>query len=61
MKDKRNMLKLHSMIVQEETRLKNQGNHFIHYVNYQGAGKKIEKEHGNGKGPLKIAKSHYKI
>ena len=54
MKDKWNMHELHSMLVQEETRLKNHGNHFIHYVNNQGAGKKVFKKHGKGKGPLKI-------
>jgi len=27
---------LHNMLVQEETRLKNHGNHSIHYVNNQG-------------------------
>ncbi|XP_068474850.1 uncharacterized protein [Phaseolus vulgaris] len=54
MKDKWNMHELHSMLVQEETRLKNHGNHSIHYVNNQGAGKKVFKKHGKGKGPLKI-------
>jgi len=40
MKDKWNVHELHSVLVQEETRLKNYGNHSIHYVNNQGAGKK---------------------
>ena len=35
-KDKWNVHKLHSMLVQEETRLKNQGNHLVHYVSHQG-------------------------
>ncbi|KAG6530953.1 hypothetical protein ZIOFF_004722 [Zingiber officinale] len=61
MKDKWNVHELHSMLVQEETRLKNQGNHSIHYVNHQGAGKKIEKRHGKGKGQLKICESSAKI
>ncbi|KAG6467852.1 hypothetical protein ZIOFF_072416 [Zingiber officinale] len=61
MKDKWNVHELHSMLVQEETRLNNQGNHSIHYVNHQGAGKKIEKRHGKGKGQLKICESSTKI
>ena len=36
MKDKWNMHELHSMLVQEETRLKNRGNHSIHYVMEEG-------------------------
>ena len=45
------------MLVQEETRLKNQGSHLVNYVSHQGnqgAGKKFVKKHGKGKGPLKI-------
>ena len=61
MKDKWNMHELHNMLVQEETRLKNQGNHSIHYVNNQGAGKKVFKKHGNSKGPLKINESSTKL
>ena len=34
MKDKWNMNELHSMLVQEETRLKNQGSHLVHYVSH---------------------------
>jgi len=49
------------MLVQEETRLKNHGNHSIHYVNNQGVGKKVYKKHGKGKGPLKIIESSTKI
>jgi len=49
MKDKWNVHELHSMLVQEETRLKNHGNHSVHYVNNQGAGKKAYKKHGKGK------------
>jgi len=52
---------LHNMLVQEETRLKNLGNHSIHYVNNQGVGKKVEKKDGKGKRPLKIDKSSTKI
>ena len=37
------MHKLHGMLVQEETRLKNQENYSIHHVNYQDAGKKVGK------------------
>jgi len=42
------------MLVQEETRLKNHGNHPIHYVNNQGDGKKTYKKCEKGKGPLKV-------
>jgi len=42
------MHEMHSMLVQEETRLKNHGNQSIHYVNNQGAGKKDFKKHGKG-------------
>jgi len=52
---------LHNILVQEETRLKNQGNPFIHYVNNQGAGKKVYKKHGKGKRPLKINDSSTKL
>jgi len=61
MKDKWNMHELHSMLVQEETRRKSQGNHFIHYMNNQRAGKKVFKKHGKGKGPLKINESSTKL
>jgi len=61
MKDKRDVHKLYSMLVQEKTRLKNQGNHFIHYVNNQVVGKKVYKKHGKGKGPLKIIEPFTKI
>ena len=40
MKDKWNVHELHSMLVQEETRLNNKGIHSIHFVSHQGAGKK---------------------
>ncbi|XP_057969384.1 uncharacterized protein LOC131158531 [Malania oleifera] len=40
MKDKWNVHELHSMLVQEETRLNNKGIHCIHYVNNQGVEKK---------------------
>jgi len=49
MKDKWNVHELHSMLVQEETRFKNQGNHSINYVNNQGVGKKVYKKHGKPK------------
>ena len=38
-KDKWNVHELHSMLVQEEMRLKNQGSHLVHYVSF-GAEKK---------------------
>jgi len=60
-KDKWDVHKLHSMLVQEETVLNNHRNHFIHYVNSQRAGKKVYKKHGKGKGPLKIIESFTKI
>jgi len=37
------MHELHSMLVHEETSLKNHGNHSIHYVNNQGASWKERK------------------
>ena len=45
------------MLVQEDTRLKNQGSHSVHYVSHQGnqgAEKKFMKKHDKGKGSLKI-------
>ena len=45
------------MLVQEETRLKNQGSHLVHYVSHQGnqgAEKKFMKKHDKGKSSLKI-------
>jgi len=36
MKDKWNVNELHSMLVQEETRLRNQASHSGHYVSHQG-------------------------
>src|ERR1044072_647022 len=42
MKDKWNVHELHSMLVQEESRIKSQGNHSINYVNHQGARKRSE-------------------
>ena len=36
MKDKWNVHELHSMLVQEEMRLKNQGSYSVHYVSHQG-------------------------
>jgi len=49
MKDIWKVHELHNMLVQEETRLKNLGNHFVHYVKNQGAGKKVAKKHEKGK------------
>ncbi|XP_022864320.1 uncharacterized protein LOC111384288 [Olea europaea var. sylvestris] len=46
--DKWNVNELHSMLVQEETMLKNQGTHSIHLVSRQGAGKKYKKRSGKG-------------
>ena len=58
MKDKCNVNELHSMLVQEETRLKNRGTHSIHLISNQGAGKKDERKRAKGKqGPLKMNKS----
>jgi len=36
MKDKWNVHELHNMLIQEETRHKNQGDHSLNYVNNQG-------------------------
>nr|XP_009757515.1 PREDICTED: uncharacterized protein LOC104210334 [Nicotiana sylvestris] len=43
MKDKWNVHELHGILVQEETRLKNQGTHSINLVGHQGVGKKGKK------------------
>ena len=59
--DKWDVHKLHSMLLQEDTRLKNQRNHSIHYVNNHEVGKKVYEKHGKGKGPLKITGSFTKI
>lgn len=48
MKDKWNVHELHSMLVQEEMRLKNIGSHPVHYVSHQGnkgTGMKFVKKH----------------
>jgi len=45
------------MLVQEETRLKNQRSRSVHYVSHrenQGIEKKFNKKHGKGKWSLKI-------
>jgi len=42
-KDKWNVHELHSMIVQKETRLKNQRSNLIHYVNNQEVEKKVHR------------------
>ena len=57
MKNKWNMHELHGMLVQKETRLKNQDSHSDQYVSHQGnqgAGKKFVKKHGKGQGPIEI-------
>ncbi|XP_028223512.1 uncharacterized protein LOC114405010 [Glycine soja] len=61
MKDKWNVHELYSILVQDEAKLKNQGNHSVHYENNQGVGKKVNKKHGKDKGPLKIVESSTKI
>jgi len=53
MKDKWNEHKLHSMLVQEETRLKNLRSHSVHYVSHQGnqgAKKKFMEKHVKARG-----------
>ena len=57
MKDKWIVHKLHSILVQEETKFKNQENHSVHYVSHQRnqrTGKKFVNKHDKGKRPLKI-------
>ncbi|XP_051152421.1 uncharacterized protein LOC127266275 [Andrographis paniculata] len=55
MKDKRNVNELHSMLVQEETRLKNHCSHSIHLITNQGAGRRVGNKKVKGKrGPLKV-------
>jgi len=49
------------MLVQEDIKLKNQGNHFIHYVNNQGGDKKFHKKHEKDKIPSKINEFSTKI
>jgi len=64
MKDKWNLHELHSMLVQEETRHKNQGSHSANYVSHQGnqgAEKKFVNKHDKGKGTLKINDSVVQI
>ena len=54
------MHELHNMLVQEETKLKNQGIHSINYVTNQGAGKK--RKHANkGKAPPKYEEPAFRI
>jgi len=60
MKDKWHIHELHSILVQEETILKNLGSHSFHYVRNQRVGKKVVKKHGKGKGPLNIDESSTK-
>ena len=61
-KDKWNVNELVSMLVQEETRLKNQGTHTIHLVSHQGAGKKPKRNFGKGKQrPLKVNESSSQV
>ena len=56
------MNELHSMLVQEKMRLKNQRTHSIHLVTNQGAGKKARKKHGKGKQvPLKVNESSAQV
>ena len=48
-KDKWSVNELASMLVQEETRLKNQKTHSVHFVNHQEAGKSSKKKPGKSK------------
>ncbi|TXG48434.1 hypothetical protein EZV62_027728 [Acer yangbiense] len=49
-KDKWSVNELASMLVQEETRLKNQkSTHSVHFVNHQEVGKSSKKKHGKSK------------
>jgi len=61
MKGKWNVHELHNMLVQEETKLKNQGNHCINYVYHYEARKKVYKKHEKAKRPLKINESFTKL
>lgn len=49
MNDKLNMHELHSMLVQKEIRLENQGAHSSHSISNQATRKKIDKQHGKYK------------
>ena len=54
-KDKWNVTELQSLLIQEEARLKKQGNHFVNLVGKSGVKKKLEKKNQRGnKGPLKV-------
>lgn len=53
MKNKWSVDELHSILVQEETKLKNHGNHSIHCVNHQSVGKKVDKKIWNGQKTIK--------
>ena len=58
------MHELHSMLVLEETRIKNQRSHLVHYVSHQGnqgAGKKFLKKNDKGKRPLMINEASMQI
>ncbi|TXG48853.1 hypothetical protein EZV62_024728 [Acer yangbiense] len=48
-KDKWSVNELASMLAQEETRLKNQKTHSVHFVNHQEAGKSFKKKPGKSK------------
>ncbi|KAF1876471.1 hypothetical protein Lal_00029819 [Lupinus albus] len=62
MKYKWNMHELHSMLVQEETRMRSQRNHSINYLNYRGAKKKVSKKYDKkGKILLNINESSSQI
>ena len=60
-KDKWNMTKLQTKLVQEEERLKKQGDHFVDLVGSSGVKRKSNKKYGKGKRPVKINESFAQI
>ncbi|XP_016547227.2 uncharacterized protein LOC107847471 [Capsicum annuum] len=59
-KDKWNVRELHGMLVQEETRLKNQGTHSINCVNHQGVEKKKRNMVRDNRSNLMLISPHLK-
>ena len=60
-KDKQNMTELQTKLVQEEERLKKQGDHFVNLVGSSGVKRKSIKKCENGKRMLKINESSTQI
>ena len=64
MKDKWDVYELHSMLVQKEMKLKNQGGHSVYYVSQQGnqgGWNKFMKKHDKGIRTLMINETSMQI